>query len=441
MNKSESISFPENLKGKLKAYSLNYTILLFVLFICILSSFILYNYFYNTRQNMRVRQLELVNHCKSGLEFLLATKSIVSLQDFDSILTVGKVKDSIHIQSSNWGGFTLLKSQVDWKNQSIKKAGLAGNLIFSDSSVVLNLIDKSRPLSLCLNTNITGHISIPRAGLKYEMINGENFSGQMVSEKQIRYSIDTLAELFPFYDSLSITSLTDKLMEHTERNLIEYGLPVDSVYNSFWNATKVLYVQDGLLSSHYLSGQIVVFADSLLIISSDCKLNDVLLIAKDILFEEGFSGRIQCFATHKVELQKDVKLLFPSGIFIVQHNHTEHDSLDMIDKNIIIATGAVLEGIVYSNYPESYNKQFDLKLSVKEMAKVKGLVVWPGSIDLNGEINGQVHTYEFNHRTPTGYYRNYIVNGRINRSDELTGHFIPGCFSDNNTGGILSWLY
>jgi hypothetical protein len=390
---------------------------------------------------MRVRQLELINHCKSGLEFLLATKSIVSLQDFDSILTVGKVKDSIHIQSSGWGGFTLLKSRVDWKSQSIKKAGLAGNLLFNDSSVVLNLIDKSRPLSLCLNTNLSGRISIPRAGLKYEMINGENFSGQMVSDQQISFSSDTLAELFPFFDSISINSLTNKLIEDNDRNSIEYGLGVDSVYNSFWDDTKVLYVQDGLLSSHYLSGQIVVFADSLLIIPSDCQLNDVLLVAQDIRFMEGFSGRIQCFATHKVKLQKDVKLLFPSGIFMVQHDQTVHDSTDIVDKNITIAKGAVFEGIVFSNYPDSYPKQFDLKLSIDEMAEVKGLVVWPGSIDLKGEINGQVHTYEFNHQTPTGYYRNYIVNGRINRSNELTGHFMPSCFNSNISGGILSWLY
>ena len=71
---------------------------------------------------------------------------------------------------------------------------------------------------------------------------------------------------------------------------------------------------------------------------------------------------------------------------------------------------------------------------------INGLIYWPGSIQLNGEISGQIFANSFHIKNAFGYYNNYISNGKISNLAHQQNMVSPDFFENNNTGKIIKWL-
>ena len=425
-----------------KAYSLNYTILLFVLFTSMISSILIGNYYFSLRDNIRINHLETINNCQSGLNFLLAFRSDLSDGEFDTIVTINNRGDSVKLKSFNWGVFRIISSQANGKNYTINKVGIAGNNILTNSSPSLYLADMGRSLSLSQKTRINGKIVIPQIGLRYEMMNGINFTGDYVPENNISTSNDTLPCPTPYLDSLTVNSLLDLFFNESDFLSLYQSFGKDSIGNSFNNEALIIPIDNYELSGLSANGKILFVADSFVNISSHCYLEDVIVIGKEIRIEEGFAGSIQCFAKNRIIVEKNVKLDFPSSLVLIPGDTTIYNA-DYYNPEIICNENSFISGVVFSGYPYHNDIDFQSYLKIENGAHIKGAVYWPGKIQLQGIISGQTYTNSFYYKTALGTYRNYIVNGQIEQlavSDRET-FYIPNCLSSKDPGRIVKWLY
>lgn len=423
---------------RIKASSLNYTILLFVLFISVISTILLSNHYFKVRSQLRISHLETINNCQSGLNYLLALKSNTSDLHFDTLISIGEKNDSLKLEATNWGLFRIVKSIAFNKNFKIKRAAISGNNLQNNDRSVLYVADHSQSLSLSQKTMINGKIEVPRAGLKYELLNGINFTGTYVPEANILMSNDSLPFVSSELINLTFDSLQNLLV--SRQKLIDVSQHSDSLISSFWDETTILYIESNVIEYQSISGKVVIIADSILTIPSDCKLEDVILFGKNIKIGDNVKGTFQCFAKNEIEVGRNVELKFPSALVLLTSDTVVY-SADYKPAEINIKEGTTMEGLIYSSYPYSPDFKNQVFLNISSGSKITGSVYWQGKIQLCGSVFGQLYTDSFIYKTPLGTYRNFIVNGSIDQIRKGEDMILPGLFTTTNHGEIAKWLY
>ncbi len=427
---------------KTTASSLNYTILLFVLITSIVSTIIYINYYIKLQQLGRLQKLEAINNCQSGLNYLLATRNHPDIDRFDSVLQLNVGQDSIIVSSFCWGGYSILHSAVRKKNFSIERLAMSGNYRIGNNSPTVILKDNNLPLCLCLKTMISGKILTPKAKIKYELMNGQPFTGSYIEKELIHESKDSLPILNGFFKQLRIKSLVDYFFfSSNSRTESQDYLQKDTISRSFNKSTIVVYDKTLLLDDMIAEGNVVFISDSLVVITKNCNLNGVIVIGKEIIIEEGFKGSIQCFAKNKIFVSKNVKLEFPSGLFLIPEKlQIDSASQTQSIKSIMINEEAEISGIVFSNYLLDAPHSFEVRLEVEKNSKVNGLVFWTGSIQLKGIISGQLFADSFYIKNAFGYYDNYISNGAISIDSVCNKMVFPSLFPIKKNSEIVKWL-
>lgn len=427
---------------KTKASSLNYTILLFILITSLVSTIIYFNYYLKLQQLSRLQKLETINNCQSGLNYLFATRNQPDINRFDSVLNLGSGQDSIKVRSFPWGGYNILYSSVRKKNFMIERIAMTANYRFSDSSSTLVLKDNDHPLCLCLNSIVNGKVFVPQAKIKYELMNGQAFSGLRIERMLIRESEDSLPRLNRYFAQISINSLIEstsgKPGNENESNNLMTG---DTLERSFKESTIVVYDKILMLDQIVAKGNIVFVSDSLVFVSKHCDLDGVIIIGKEIVIEEGFEGIVQCFAKNKILVESKVILKYPSGLFLIPDN-LQKDSTNQPNgiKSITIKENAYVSGIIFTNYIYDIPHSYELSMNIEKNSIVKGLVYWTGSIQLKGEVSGQLFVNSFHIKNAFGYYDNYIADGIVSKDTINYNRWFPSLFKNKNNGEVVKWL-
>jgi len=425
---------------RINASSLNYTILLFILITTIISAILIYNYFLKLRQVTRVQKLETLGNCESGLNYLLAIKSQPCKDKFDSTIVINDNKDSIELKATAWGGYNILSSSVLNNRFPIQKIGICTNYYIGDSTPTLYLKNSGHPLTLCLNSKIQGEVYIPEATIRYELMNGNSFSGSRVKKEFISNSNDTLPELSKYFGELNMDNIINSYDIENKRLSI-CQLQTDSIFRSFKDNTQIIHPENNRIDWNYVGGNIIIVADSLLVIPNTSTLNDIIVIGKDIIIESGFKGVLQCFAKNSIEVENNVSLKYPSGLYLIPEKLDENKRNETNNaKSIFLGENVIISGIVFSNYSFNYSGKNELLLNINKNSIVKGIVYWPGSFQLMGEVRGQVFSDSFYIKNAFGYYNNYVANGTISKMPTEDNTVLPGLFSNSNTGKITKWI-
>jgi len=155
------------------------------------------------------------------------------------------------------------------------------------------------------------------------------------------------------------------------------------LFNSFENLPIFYDIgSKKVLENISIRGNIILYSDSEIKIDSSVNLEDVLIIARKVVFQKNFSGSCQVFAEEEIVLQENTLLKYPSCLYV----KSSRDST-----KIKISEGAEVNGAIFlaSKLRTNFLKGV---IEINSSATIRGGVVSEDAIDLKGDIDGSIVT-------------------------------------------------
>ena len=184
-------------------------------------------------------------------------------------------------------------------------------------------------------------------------------------------------------------------------------------FNSFFNAVKEIQIKS-VLSNTIIKGNFILRSEDSIRVKKSAILEDVILIAPKITFEEGFKGTVQAFAAKGIELEEKVILNYPSVLCV--YNESTDEAKIKIKKECQL-TGAV---VLFGNSNVDIDKN---TIEIDENGLLLGNLYCSGKLMLKSNVYGSVYTNRFFLKTASSSYENMISDIEIN-VDKLPAYFI-----------------
>jgi hypothetical protein len=383
----------------IKAHSLLYAIYVCLIVSIICGALLYFSNLYNQLNLYYNLQEELYIQNQSVLNFALGNKTAPVEIEKDAN---SGIEGSY--QTKSYGLLSLVLAQSYISNDTVSSVHFVGTRNLDKNAIYLTNLSKS--LSYSGEVKLIGNNQLPNTFIETSYIN--NSLNKLVMEGKISVSEPKLPEINPDFKKifLGLKSETAKLTD-IER-------PKDSLYyNSFFNITKEIQVKS-TLSNIIFKGNFVLRSEDSIRVKKNTVLEDVILIAPKITFEEGFKGTVQAFATKGIELEEKVTLNYPSVLCV--YNETLDESKIKIKKECHI-TGAV---VLFGNNDTQIDKN---TIEIDEKALLFGDLYCTGKLMLKSNIYGSVYTNRFFLKTASSSYENMISNIEIN-TEKRPAYFI-----------------
>ncbi len=361
----------------------------------------------------------ILNNLQSGTAILKSSHSEIKKQTID---LYNKEADSLTIEKYWWGLFQVgtVEAFKTFPNQRIayRKTILYGSELKAEQKAALYLKDNDQPLSMAGTTVIKGDVFLPRAGAKRAYVNGQGFVGTQLFDGQQQQS----------------KRYIPKLNETPFLPIIEYfikGFPKgnarlsDTIQQSFYENTTIIHDNIIYLDKQYIKGKVLLLADSLVYLSPNCYLENVVIIAPYILIDKGFKGQIQAFASKFIRVGENVKLTYPSVAMVLKTVETP-----TIFQNIIVEKNAIIHGLIGVYQFNKIDLPAIPTLEIKATATVIGQIYTNEKIYLQGQVFGNVTCAGFRVQTAGSIYDNHIFNTTIDYS-KLSNDYISPAFLEN----------
>ena len=406
-----------------------YIVIIIALLIAIISASLLsVAFYYRLGQQKKARIERLAANLSSGSMILLSTDYIP--QDTVTVKDLyGDGQDSVLFMQQDWGIYQLNTVKAFQLRDTVKQVFFSGCL-FTESAAIY-LADEDRPLSVSGNTQITGHGELPKSGIKQSYVDGKPHTGREAINGKVTPSSRFLPPLQQRYVEKILAGMRGDLKE------MEWE-PQDSVINSFLNTPYIYRLKPGkkMISAKTIKGNIVLVSDTILTISNDTQLEDILIYAPGIIIENGFRGSCQLFARDSIIIGENCDFSYPSfaGVFKAAESK--------IQPKISLGSGSHFAGILLSY--EKERSELQTRIAMGKDARVEGEVYATGYIHTDGPVTifGKVYAKRFLFNRAGSVYENYLIDVVINRN-LLNKHYLSSSLfkrshSDNR---ILKWLY
>jgi hypothetical protein len=412
-----------------RANALFIVLVISLLVALISSSLILVSYHYSTFHYQTRLYKKLLSNARSGINYMLAEEGDLNLNEERIIDLFGKENDSVALKRMNWGVFDLAVVRAFSGNQQVIKILEYGYKPDAESKSAIYLADLNRPLALCGNTLIRGTCYLPESGVKRDYVEGQSFMGDKLIHGETKKSANRLPELKKDITEKLLQLLDNKISSEDFVQLEEYER--DTIRHSFVQKTLLLK-QTTQLSIKNLYGNILITSDTILKISRDAYLEDVIIAARAVEIEPGFKGKLQIFVVDSALVGEDVELTYPSVIGLFKKD------FKVTQPFIKMAKGAKINGILFAS-----QSVFDLKqtlISVEKDAFIHGQIYVDGYADIQGKVHGSVFCNKFRLKTPSSLYENYLLNTTIDVT-KLSPHFIgSGLLASEKKKRVIKWL-
>lgn len=146
--------------------------------------------------------------------------------------------------------------------------------------------------------------------------------------------------------------------------------------------------------------------------SKDSDIGDILVVARSVVIKSGFRGSAQFFCADSVRLESNVRLDYPSGLFI--------DSSGQNAPGVIIEENSVINGYVGIHWGEKYHYVLENPCFVlRDHALVHGLVYVDGSSYIQGSIKGAAYLKDCFSHVGRNMYAEALFDVSIERDDSL----------------------
>lgn len=372
-----------------KAHSLLYAIYICLLISIICSGLIYFsnlynqlNLHYNLREEMYIHNQSIINYALGNK----LTHADLEDKEIEGIQGTYKIK--------NHGLLNLLEAISFIKKDTVRTIHFVGEA--TKSSTALHLANFSKGISYSGKVDVVGDIFMPTNTIETSYVLNEvsRFSHKgkkSISEIQLPKINSAFEKIYQGINS-----------EKSSLNGIEKHK--DSIYfNSFKNPTKEINVSS-ILSNSIFKGNFILRNEKSIRIKKDMILEDVIIMAPEVIIEKGFSGNIQVFSIKKIEVEENVALNYPSVICL--YNNSFEQASIKINKNCKIQ-GAV---VLFGNPMEKISAN---TIEIDEKGSLLGDIYCSGQLDLKSNVYGSVYTNRFSLKTPSATYDNIISNIEI----------------------------
>lgn len=316
--------------------------------------------------------------------------------------------DTSKITRKDWGAFRVIVAETCHKVGSVKKSAIVGYET-DNAHPALHLPERKQTLKLCGETRIEGTAFLGERGAERGYIAGQSYKGDKLVYGKQKQSDRSLP-------GLKSSLKNETFQKYREDCILIEPIAKDTSF-SFSEQTRLVSMTDQLFLQNAISGNIILHSFDTIVVKTNSSLENVILIAPNVRFEDGFSGAVQVIAHESIRLGKDVKLNYPSALILNEErkNETSDRHGIFLEENAQVLGGVVL----FSQFP---NPRKSLLLQVEE-ARIGGLVYNLGKTELKGEVIGYLYTNEFTLRAGGGQYTNHLLNAKIS-SDLLPKEMI-----------------
>lgn len=384
-------------------------------------------YFYRLENQKNQRYQHLSQNLESGTALALSA----GFEQTDSTLLLdlyAEGTDSLMIKKSTWGIFDYAVLASFTLNDTLKRSFLIAKDAKEDLTAIY-LSDEDRPLSVSGHTKINGEALLPKAGIKQAYVEGKPFSGKKLVNGVIKKS----GRALPALDKKKLEEIAYWL-EDTGSHTIALA---DSLSNSFFLPMAVLRLNPtNAVISTTVKGNIVILCDTVITITRDAKMEDVIIYAPGIIVEQGFKGSCQLFAKDSIVAAKDVVFLYPSCLGVLKPADSK------VQAKIDLASGSSFSGILFTY--EARRSDLQTIISIGKNSSIAGEVYATGLLKMEKPltIEGKVSCNRFIIQTPTTLYENYLIDITIDRPKRskyfLSSALFAGFKESDNK--ILKWL-
>jgi len=402
---------------KLKGGALYVSVIISILISIILSLFIVVAY-YNTQSVQSLNSLiQLHLSMESGFE--IAQSHYYNSTHSNTWQKMPYNNDSVMVKKMAWGCFTLIDVKAKNTHFSIHKTGLFGTSATKDTALMI--ADQNRPVGLAGKIKFTGSCYLPKAGIKSAYIEGTSFSDLNSLRPYIKQAPDYIPIIDETYlktieqNQTEVSNYTDSLISFIPEVLI----------HSFQKKTTVVQQRNIVLNSQILSNNIKIIASDLIIIENTCQLNNILLIARKVIFKKGFKGSVHVIAKDSIITEDECEFNYPSSFCVYSNSSSKATNKPV--RGIFFGTQCKFKGsllaannkIGTSSMMIKMNKQFELI----------GNTYSSDYTDAQGNLYGSVFSKTLLLQTPSGVYENHLFNCMIDPKRYSADLTVPSWFT------------
>ncbi len=335
--------------------------------------------------------------------------------------------DSSIVTVKPWGSFRVVVANTFHRSKSLIKTALIGNSsLFSYATIFLP--DQRQTLKVCGSTKISGNVFTSDRGLERGYIAGKNYTGDKLVYGNLKMSEKYLPELSEDVKNLSLESF------RSSAEKIDFPL-VDTVF-SFQNATSIISEIETIVLSNKMGGNVIIHSFESITVTATAQIENVILIAPMVVFEEGFTGSLQVIAHEQVILGKNVHLRYPSTITL--NELTPNSNRDA--RGVFIEEGSsVIGGILMVSQKPDFRNPLLLEMN---NSLIGGLIYNVGETMVKGKIHGYVYTNSFTLKAGGGEYKNHLLDAEISSTELPVELLLPQWIksSEKSNGEIIAWF-
>ncbi len=419
-----------------KASALYIVIIIALVIGLLCSALIAAAYFYKAQYQQKFRYDQLETNINSGVNILLAGEDS-TYRDASTFSLFSHDSDSVNLQRLPWGIHDVGIARAFIQKDTLYKIFTFANTIDSSKWAALYLADQDRALNLSGETSIIGNAFIPKAGVNKAYVNNKAYQG---NEKLIYGKKNNSQKKLPELAQNKIKLLESYLSKDHGNLQADTVLPkADSLKNSFFSPTRSFNFRKTVetVKEIALSGNVILFSDTTIIIDNSASLDNVLVFARSVIVKSAFHGTCQLFATDSIHVEPDCVFNYPSclGVLSVNTGATRSVPQIIIDKN------TSLKGLIFT-YQEKNEDLLPL-LSFDENVIITGQIYSQGMIKFKKGLNvqGSVFTRLFVYQNDFNLMENMLIDSKISSKAlspyYLTSELLPVAKKRKK---VLQWL-
>lgn len=373
---------------------------------------------------------------KASLNRLIPLKGTLDIQNETDISV------DIKVSREFWGVFEKRTVTTTHGKTTYQKTALLGGKE-KEELPALYVNDHQRPVIIAGNSRITGTAFLPEQGLKMGNIYGNSYNQSSLLYGKRKQSGATLPKL-----SRELRTQIEQLTSpnyvpdgHIQRGILKEGLQ-----NSF--ASPIAIIRDRVvrLKDVNLSGNIVISASYKIIVEPTANLQDVILLAPEIIIQDWVKGNFQAIATESISVGKKCELAYPTALVVkkkkvfVDLENPETKQKFNVRPAIYLDSYAKIRGVLMT-LDENTEQQYFPQIKLDTESKVIGEVYCSKNLELKGRVNGSVATDAFIALEDGSVYQNHLYNGTIN-STTLDGSYAGILLEARERNKkVMKWLY
>ena len=388
-------------------------------------------YFYNLNYQRKFRYERLQNNLVSGTNLLLRSargnfKAETKMRLFDNEM------DSVTLRLFPWGLYDIGAVQAFFQKDTLFRTFSIAPGVDSSKWATLYLTDEDRPLSVSGKTAINGNVYLPKAGVKSAYVNNTFYEGR---EKIIAGHEYDSGRSLPSLNIERLATIEKGFKKST--NTIEI-LNTKLLKNSFFCPVYSVDISSNpVLKDISLSGNVAIYADTIVTIEGTADLKNIIVFAKSIVVKKGFHGNCQLFARDSINVGPDCRFGYPSCLGLIRKDKEKVQ----YPGSITVGRGTIFSGIIFNN--ENLESNVKMVINIGNDVNINGEIYSSGitAIKDNLVVNGMLSTTRFLYRGSYSVYENYLINVQFD-SSKLPSYYLTSdlFWKGNKENKVLQWL-